>query len=94
MNLINNNNTHNLDFNSDILSENIKVCIRIRPLNMTEQGRGDEKCIEFLNNTNLKFKNKNSNRNYSYNIIFNENSSQEDVFYTCSVNVSHIVNYW
>lgn len=78
----------NLDYNSDELGENIKVCVRIRPLNMTEQGRGDGKSVEVVNNTALSFKNKNVGRNYTYNCVFGESTTQEELFYTCSINVS------
>ncbi len=91
---MNNNNINmgapNLDYNSDEMGENIKVCVRIRPMNMTEQGRGDGKCVEYLNLSNLQYKNKNINRNYTYNIVFGEGSSQEDLFYACSLNVRKI----
>jgi len=48
----------NLDFTSDDTGESIRVCIRVRPLNVTELGRGDSKCVEFLDNSTLLFKNK------------------------------------
>jgi hypothetical protein len=81
------NNIPNLDFNSEEIGENIKVCLRIRPLNVMETSRDDLKCIEESNNTKLHFQNKNINRTYSYNYIFGEKSNQEDVFYSCSMNV-------
>ena len=75
-----------MDF-SDGDGENIKVCVRVRPMNMTEAGRGDSKCIEYLNASNLKFKNKTSARNYTYNLVFSEDSSQENLFYSLSLDV-------
>lgn len=48
----------NLDFNSDETGESIRVCIRVRPMNTMELGRGDSKCVEFLDNNSLLFKNK------------------------------------
>lgn len=78
----------NLDFTSEETGENIKVCIRIRPMNATEQGRGDGKCVEYINSSSLQLKNKNINKSYSFNIVFGDGASQEDVFYSCSVNVS------
>jgi hypothetical protein len=80
----------NLEFNSDEQGENIKVCIRIRPLNLMEQGRGDSKCVEYSNISSLNFKNKNISRNCSYNVVFGEGANQEDLFYTCSVNVKYL----
>ena len=77
----------NLDFNSDDSGENIKVSIRIRPSNMTEMGRGDGKCVECMNSNTILYKNKNINRTYNYNIVFGEGTTQEDLFYTCSINV-------
>lgn len=82
-----NTNFPNLDFNSDDSGENIKVCIRIRPFNMTEQGRSDPKCVDCMNSNTIIFKNKNANRSYNYNVVFGEGATQEDIFYTCSINV-------
>jgi hypothetical protein len=76
-----------LDYNSDEVGENIKVCVRIRPLNMLESGRGDTKCVEFSNLQTLHFHSKNINKNYSFNCVFHENSAQEEVFTTCGINV-------
>jgi hypothetical protein len=76
-----------LDFTSDEIGENIKVCIRIRPMNITEQGRGDGRCVENINSSTALFSNKNIKRNYNFNAVFGEGSSQEDLFYTCSINV-------
>jgi hypothetical protein len=90
INAINNNMNlgyPNLDFNSEELGENIKVCIRIRPLNLTEQGRGDVKCVEYINQNSLNFKNKNIAKGLNYNIVFNEIINQEELFYQCSMNV-------
>ena len=80
-------NVPNLDFYSEENGENIKVCVRVRPLNTNENGRGDTKCIDMISNTELLFQNKNIKKNYSYNHIFNEDNSQEEVFYSCSLNV-------
>jgi hypothetical protein len=82
-----NPNFPNLDFTSDEAGENIKVCVRIRPMNLMEQGRGDGRCVEYINTGSLAFKNKNINRNYSFNVVFGEGATQEDLFYTCSINV-------
>jgi hypothetical protein len=81
------NQIPNLDFNSEEIGENIKVCLRIRPFSNQELSRGDEKCIQDNNNTNVNFKNKNINRSYTFNHIFGEKSSQEDLFFQCSMNV-------
>ena len=55
---MNNNMMPNLDFTSDDTGESIRVCIRVRPMNVQELGRGDSKCVEFLDNSTLLFKNK------------------------------------
>lgn len=66
--------------------ENIKVCIRIRPLNLTEKGRNDTQCVKQASNDQLIFSGKNIQRNYTYNLVCGESASQEDVFYSCSIN--------
>ena len=83
----------NLDFNSEEQGESIKVCVRIRPMNMTEQARGDSKCVDYQNSSTISFKNKSMHRNYQYNISYGEGSSQEDIFYGCSINVNKIITY-
>lgn len=81
-------NTTNIDYNSDDTGENIRVCVRVRPLNMTETGRRDSKAVEVVSNNTINVKNKNINRDYNYNHCFNESATQEDVFNTCSINVN------
>ena len=75
----------NLDFDNDINSENIKVCLRIRPMSLQEQSRNDSSCIEPVNNEQLILSHKNLRRNYTFNLVFAPESSQEDVFYNCSI---------
>lgn len=76
----------NLDFTSEEGGENIQVCLRIRPLNITEKGRNDTKCLEVKSSNQLIYNNKSTHRNYSFNLILNEEATQEDVFYNCSIN--------
>ena len=75
----------NLDFDNDTNSENIKVCLRIRPMSLQEQSRNDSSCIEPVNNEQLILSHKNLRRNYTFNLVFAPESSQEDVFYNCSI---------
>ena len=70
----------NLDFNNDQSSENIKVCVRIRPFSIQEKSRNDIKCIEPASQDQLVFANKNIRRSYTYNLVFGEDSTQEDIF--------------
>ena len=81
-----NNISPNLDFNNDSTSENIKVCIRIRPFSFQEQSRNDKKCVENYSSDQFIYTNKNIRKSYTYNLVFNENSSQEDIFFSCSIN--------
>ena len=76
----------NLDFNNDQSSENIKVCVRIRPFSIQEKSRNDIKCIEPASQDQLVYANKNIRRSYTYNLVFGEDSTQEDIFYNCSIN--------
>ena len=84
--LNNNNNSPNLVFENNSTSENIKVCVRIRPMNLQEKGRNDIMCIEPTSPTQLIFTNKNNRRSYNYNLVFGPDSTQEDIFFNCSIN--------
>ena len=75
----------NLDFDSDTNSENIKVCLRIRPMSVLEKSRNDTSCIEPVSGEQLIFSHKNLRRNYTFNLVFGPDSSQEDVFFNCSI---------
>ena len=75
----------NLDFDSDTNSENIKVCLRIRPMSIQEKSRNDTSCIEPVSGEQLIFSHKNLRRNYTFNLVFGPDSSQEDVFFNCSI---------
>jgi hypothetical protein len=48
-----NGNQPNLDFDNDTNSENIKVCLRIRPMSLQEKSRNDIPCIEAVSNEQL-----------------------------------------
>ena len=75
----------NLDFDNDINSENIKVCLRIRPMSLQEKSRNDTSCIEPVSNEQLILSHKNLRRSYTFNIVFSPESSQEDIFFNCSI---------
>jgi len=75
----------NLDFDNDIDSENIKVCLRIRPMSLQEKSRNDSSCIEPVSNEQLILSHKNLRRSYTFNIVFAPESSQEDIFFNCSI---------
>ena len=75
----------NLDFDNDTNSENIKVCLRIRPMSLQEKSRNDAACIEPVSNDQLILSHKNLRRSYTFNLVFAPESSQEDVFFNCSI---------
>ena len=75
----------NLDFDNDTNSENIKVCLRIRPMSLQEKSRNDTACIEPVSNDQLILSHKNLRRSYTFNLVFAPESSQEDVFFNCSI---------
>jgi len=80
-----NGNQPNLYFDSDTNSENIKVCLRIRPMSLQEKSRNDVSCIEPVSNEQLILSHKNLRRSYTFNLVFGQESSQEDVFFNCSM---------
>ena len=80
-----NGHQHNLDFDSDTNSENIKVCLRIRPMSLQEKSRNDSSCIEPVSGEQLILSHKNLRRSYTFNLVFAPESSQEDVFFNCSI---------
>ena len=75
----------NLYFDNDATSENIKVCLRIRPMSLQEKSRNDIACIEPVSNEQLILQHKNLRRSYTFNLVFGQESSQEDVFFNCSM---------
>jgi hypothetical protein len=86
-----NMNMPNLDIMSGYINdtENIKVCIRLRPLNIMETGRGDSKCVDVNNNNQVVYQNKTVSRNYGFNNVFHEATSQEELFYACQMDVKY-----
>ena len=84
--LYSNGNQPNLYFDNDTNSENIKVCLRIRPLSLQEKSRNDKSCIEPVSNEQLILQHKNLRRSYTFNLVFGQESSQEDIFFNCSIN--------
>ena len=85
-NQILNNNNSNLDFeNNNSNGENIKVCLRIRPMSLQEKSRNDIACIEPVSNEQLILTHKNLRRSYTFNLVFGQESSQEDIFFNCSI---------
>ena len=75
----------NLYFDNDTNSENIKVCLRIRPMSLQEKSRNDIACIEPVSDEQLILKHKNLRRSYTFNLVFGQESSQEDIFFKCSI---------
>ena len=75
----------NLDFDNDTNSENIKVCLRIRPMSLQEKSRNDTSCIEPVSGEQLILSHKNLRRSYTFNLVFSPESSQEDIFFNCSI---------
>ena len=71
----------NLYFDNDTNSENIKVCLRIRPMSLQEKSRNDIACIEPVSNEQLILTHKNLRRSYTFNLVFGQESSQEDIFF-------------
>ena len=84
--LYQNGNQPNLYFDNDTTSENIKVCLRIRPMSLQEKSRNDKECIETVSNEQLILTHKHLRRSYTFNLVFGQESSQEDVFFNCSIN--------
>lgn len=92
-NLRQNHNMTPISFNLSNLesgftfTENIHVFLRVRPFNNTEKNRGDSKCVEVANQQTMFFINKSISRNFSFDYIFDENSSQDEVFQYSQINV-------
>ncbi len=82
----NNKNNSSLNFNNESQSENIKVCVRIRPLSIQEKSRNDIKCVEVYSKDQLLFIHKDKKKSYTYNLVLGENATQEDTFSNCSIN--------
>ena len=85
MNVNNESKTSNSNKNN-FASENIKVCLRIRPFSKQEENRHDDSCIEKIEEDRVNFYKQSTKRSYSFNLVFGPEDSQEDIFYTCSIN--------
>lgn len=74
-----------IHFNSDNNNENIKVCLRIRPLNTNEASKkGKNESVEILNSFEIGLKSSRSKK-FQFDHVFSPSSSQQEVFNVCSI---------
>lgn len=61
---------------------NIRVYCRVRPLNRREKENAEmsQKCVDITSLTNIEVGVNTVRKEYSYNAVFDENSTQEEVF--------------
>nr|XP_019923516.2 kinesin-like protein KIF12 isoform X1 [Crassostrea gigas] len=64
----------------DQLDDHINVVLRVRPLNSQEQNRNDTFCAQFHGGGRLEIQNFNQPKQFGYNVVFEPEASQEDVF--------------
>lgn len=77
--------TKQMNFNHEDTNENIKVCLRVRPLNTNEINRNKNSCVEILNNLEVNYKSGKLNKKYQLDYIFDQKSTQEDIFHICAL---------
>ncbi len=71
------------------------MCLRIRPMNAMEMGRGDHNCINILNNQQCVLNTKylillsvrGGAKGYRFNVVLEDSKSQADSFVLCSIPV-------
>ena len=66
---------------------NIKVCLRIRPLNSREQFEGSQNLLETCSNSVLISKGDKEKKKFNYDQVFDQNESQSNVFKTVGCNL-------
>jgi len=61
---------------------NIRVYCRVRPLNSREKSSEEmsQKCVDVSSLTNIEVGVNTARKEYSFNAVFDENSTQEEVF--------------
>ncbi|XP_078336367.1 uncharacterized protein LOC111133229 isoform X4 [Crassostrea virginica] len=64
----------------DHLDDHINVVLRVRPLNSQEQNRNDSFCAQFHGGGRLEVQNFNQPKQFGYNVVFEPEATQEDVF--------------
>ncbi|XP_062588017.1 kinesin-like protein KIF12 isoform X4 [Saccostrea cucullata] len=64
----------------DQLDDHINVVLRVRPLNSQEQTRNDTFCASFHGGGRLEIQNFNQPKQFGYNVVFEPEATQEDVF--------------
>ncbi|XP_056020727.1 kinesin-like protein KIF12 isoform X6 [Ostrea edulis] len=64
----------------DQLDDHINVVLRVRPLNSQEQSRNDTFCAMFHGGGRLEVQNFNQPKQFGYNVVFEPEATQEDVF--------------
>ncbi|XP_061189887.1 kinesin-like protein KIF12 isoform X3 [Saccostrea echinata] len=64
----------------DQLDDHINVVLRVRPLNSQEQTRNDTFCAAFHGGGRLEIQNFNQPKQFGYNVVFEPEATQEDVF--------------
>jgi kinesin family protein 12 len=79
--------SYNEDNKSKDKSENIKVCLRVRPLNKKEKEMNKYECVSVVDKCELKFVNFNqkTSKHFVFDYVFGQESSQDDVFYICGL---------
>ena len=60
--------------------DNVKVVIRVRPLNEEEEVHAAKKCIAVMNSTSVSIDSKPEPKIFNYDYVVDESESQESVF--------------
>lgn len=61
-------------------SNNVKVVVRVRPLNDDEQNHGTKKCLAVVNTSSVTIDSKPEPKIFNYDYVVSEEETQESVF--------------
>lgn len=87
------------------LGESIRVCLRVRPMNSAESGRGDQCCTLASDSQQCILSSKyllaltarGVSKSYRFNVVLDEHKYQDDTFVLCCIPVPPIItcsNWW
>ncbi|XP_059144272.1 uncharacterized protein LOC131931478 [Physella acuta] len=71
--------------NSDDSDDVFNVVLRVRPLNPNESGRRDKFVADFPGEGQVAVNNAGTIRNFQFNVVFEPDAGQEDVFENCGI---------
>jgi kinesin family member 12 len=72
---------------SNVGGERVKVALRVRPMMIHENSRGDESIVNVSDNQHAMLSLKTGAKSFRFNAVLDETTKQSDVFNCCGVHV-------